>query len=387
MGVTAVHTIASLARAEGGPVYSVTRLCDSLARAGAGVHLVSLASTDVIGETILPRSKQVKVCLAKPAVLAGRRSAYSADFHRAIRESCRERPLVIHDHGAWLPTNISSWWVAKRLGIPLIVSPRGTCEPWALGQSPVKKRLALALYQRRILRDAALLCVTSEQEGENLRSLGLQRPLAVIPNGIDVPASVDRSARVDAPRTMLFLSRIHPKKGLPTLVEAWRRARPPGWRMIVAGPDEGGHRAEVERLVAAACLEASFEFVGPVYGDAKTELYRRASVFVLPTHSENFGLVVLEALAHGVPVITTRAAPWSDLERYRCGWWIDEGVPALEEALAQAGSAGADHLRAMGQRGREMAERKYRWDQIGERTLEAYRWALGHRAAPDFVHA
>jgi glycosyltransferase involved in cell wall biosynthesis len=384
MRLTAVHTIASLARAEGGPVYTVTRLCDSLARAGSRVELVSLHSP---GEAVLPATEAVKVHLANAAIFSGRRAAYGAGFHRAIRESCRQGQPLIHDHGAWLPTNVSSWWVAKRLGIPLVVSPRGTCEPWALGQSRVKKRMALALYQRRILRDAALLCVTSEQEGENLRALGLQRPVAVIPNGIDLPPESAPATPANAPRTMLFLSRIHPKKGLPTLVEAWRRARPAGWRMIIAGPDEGGHRAEVERLVAGADVQASFEFVGPVYGNAKAELYRRASVFVLPTHSENFGVVVLEALAHGVPVVTTRAAPWSDLEHYRCGWWIDEGVPALEQALAQVAKASADDLRAMGERGREMTLRKYGWDQIGERMLEAYRWALGHRAAPDFVHA
>jgi glycosyltransferase involved in cell wall biosynthesis len=267
----------------------------------------------------------------------------------------------------------------------LIISPRGSFEPWALNQSALKKRLAWFAFQKRILQSAALLCVTSEQEGQSLRALGLRAPLAVIPNGIEMPhgqgPSFDKT-----PRTILFLSRVHPKKGLLNLVEAWRRIRPAGWNVVVAGPDERGHRAEVERAVASAGLEREIKFLGPVFGEAKHELYRTASLFVLPTHSENFGVVVVEALSHGVPVITTKAAPWGELETHRCGWWVDVGVAPLEQALKLATSASPDELREMGFRGKALA-RKYDWEAIAAKMVETYEWVLGTRSAPDFVHA
>ena len=120
----------------------------------------------------------------------------------------------------------------------------------------------------------------------------------------------------------MFLSRIHPVKGLMNLVAAWERVRPERWRMVVAGPDEGNYLAEVETAVQRAGLERNFDFVGPVAGAAKEKLYREADLFILPTFSENFGMVVTEALSYGVPVITTKGAPWKGLVDHRCGWWL-----------------------------------------------------------------
>jgi len=386
MRINAVHTIASLARSAGGPTYSVTRLCDGLAGLGASVKLVTQRSRADGGGDILPAASAVEVHVTGDMLFARQQFAYSRSFRRTLTRCCSDALTIIHDHGAWLPTNLAASSVARSLHLPLVVSPRGTLEPWALSQSMFRKRLAWIAFEKRILRSAALLCVTSEQEGRNLHSLGLRVPLAVIPNGIDMPRGQGPSF-LEAPRTILFLSRIHPKKGLLNLVEAWRRLRPAGWTVVIAGPDEQGHRAEVERAVATAGLQEEIRFIGPVFGEAKHGLFRTASLLVLPTRREQSGVVVLEALSHGLPVITTKAAPWAELETHRCGWWVDVGAAPLEQALRLATSTSPNELREMGSRGKALAGGKYDWDGIAAKMLETYEWVLGRRGAPSFVYA
>lgn len=198
-------------------------------------------------------------------------------------------------------------------------------EPWALEHRGWRKRLALGLYQRADLDTAALLFATADQEAENIRSLGFRQPIAIVPNGVEMGllgtcVSTKMKVHESDIRTVLFLSRIHPKKGLLNLIKVGADCVPPNWRLCLAGPDEGGHLAEVLRLVRNSHLE---EVVSTTLGRLKgrrVALFFSSDLFVLPTFSENFGVVVVEALAHGVPVITTRGAPWSGLVSRECGW-------------------------------------------------------------------
>jgi glycosyltransferase involved in cell wall biosynthesis len=182
---------------------------------------------------------------------------------------------------------------------------------------------------------------------------------------------------VDPRRTALFLSRIHPIKGLLELVDAWGQVRPAGWRMVIAGPDEGGRRAVVEARVLAQGLASDFAFVGAVDGAEKTALYQSADLFILPSFSENFGVVIAEALACGVPVITTKGTPWAGLQTHRCGWWIDLGKDALVDALREATLTPAEVRQEMGERGRIYATSTFDWHAIARDMLAVYQWILG----------
>jgi glycosyltransferase involved in cell wall biosynthesis len=182
----------------------------------------------------------------------------------------------------------------------------------------------------------------------------------------------------DGVRRVLFLSRIHPKKGLADLVLAWGQVRQPGWQVVIAGPDEGGYEAVIRGLIKRHGLEADFDFPGVVAGERKERLFAEADIFILPTYSENFGIAVAEALARAVPVITTTGAPWQELETCECGWWVAPGVNGVAVALAQAMRASADTLAEMGARGRSLVEAKYAWARIGKEALRASEWAL-HR--------
>ena len=302
-----VHTVGSLRKSAGGPTRTVTTLCRELARCGAHVELVSQDSAPhPTDDNLLPPADLVTTTLARAYRLPLTGNVWSPTFSSLLLERCRTSHVtVIHDHGVWLPANRTASVAARKLGLPLVVSTRGMLEPWALNHRSVKKWVAWRLYQRESLSVATVLHATAEQEAENLRHLGLRQHIAVIPNGVELQTSPRLPRAVAGPRIALFLSRIHPKKGLMELVEAWRMVRPHGWRLIIAGPDEDGHRTEVERAVQQAGLTSEVEFSGPVDGTAKSDLYRRADLFVLPTFSENFGVVVAEALSR----IASRSSP------------------------------------------------------------------------------
>jgi glycosyltransferase involved in cell wall biosynthesis len=295
---------------------------------------------------------------------------------------------VVHTFGIWVPFSHGVARVARLLDVPSVLAPIGMLEPWALKQSARKKQLAMRLYQRGDLDRASVVHATALAEADNLRALGIKRPIAFIPHGVALPDESETAQAVtpqDGVRTALFLSRIHPKKGLLELVGAWARLRPKGWRVRVVGPDENGHRAEVERAIAKHGLRDSFEFMGQVAPEQKHRVIRESELLVLPTYSENFGLVVPEALGHGIPVLTTKGAPWSELEQTDSGWWIDTGVDALTQALEPILRLDRAELRRMGCNGRRLVSERYSWSSVAARHVELYSWLLGNGPKPSFV--
>lgn len=261
----------------------------------------------------------------------------------------------------------------------------------------MRKRIAMRLYESRNLRRADCLHATAVDEARNLREFGLRNPIGVIGIGLDVSKYVVGSAGDNVEREwpelrgkkrLLFLSRIHPVKGLMNLAEVWGElhGRFPEWHLVIAGPDEKGHRDEVGAAIERVGASGSTTFTGPVYSPLKEELFSASDVFVLPTFSENFGIVVPESLASGVPVITTNATPWGELDGEGCGWCIDVGIDALGEAMVKAMELGDEERSLMGQRGRELVERKYTWSVIGRQMAEVYGWLLGEEGKPGHVY-
>lgn len=275
--------------------------------------------------------------------------------------------------------------------IPRIVSPRGMLEPWAMRYRRWKKSLAWLLYQRRDLASAAALHATSETEANSIRNFKLGREVFVVPNGVTLPQNMPKVREASAPnanqtsspeaRIAVFLSRVHPKKGLPLLVEAWSRVRPEGWKMHVIGPDECGHRGEIESLARRLKLEESWHFFDSVEGNEKWRRLSEAELMILPTYSENFGNVIAESLAVATPVITTTGTPWQGLEQRQCGWWVSPNSDQLEHALRAATSTSKEELQKMGIRGQEWINAEFSWDRIAAQMVEIYKSLLS-KATP-----
>lgn len=293
---------------------------------------------------------------------------------------------VFHTHGLWLGPNIAPAAIARRAGKAFVISPRGMLGAPALQFSRRRKQLVWALLQKRAAASAAMLHATSQEECEEIRAMGLTNPVAVIPNGIDVPP-LSRPA-AGATRTVLSLGRVHPKKGLDRLIRAWSRLGPAGdgWRLRIVGPSEGGCADDLRALATGLAL-TTVDIEGPVFGAAKLDAYRDADLFVLPTLNENFAMTVAEALAAGTPVISTKGAPWAGLEQEGCGWWIDHGEAAMAAALTDAFARPREDLAAMGEKGRAWMQRDFSWDRIGREMLDAYRWIAAGGAPPATVRA
>lgn len=173
-------------------------------------------------------------------------------------------------------------------------------------------------------------------------------------------------------RKLSFVGRVHPIKNLPEIELAFARVRMEGWVLRIVGPDQDGHTAELRALAEKLGISGSVEFVGPKYGEELRREYAEADCFVLPSHSENFGSVVIEALAAGTPVVTTKGTPWKELEEYGCGKWVDVNVDAIEQALREMMTASDDERRKMGERGRRLVQEKYTWPVVASSMLDCY---------------
>jgi glycosyltransferase involved in cell wall biosynthesis len=381
------HVIAGLDPVYGGPSYSVPRLCEALAAAGAEMMLLSVAEKEIDQRDAYHkgyRDRRFAWDYARIPIL--RRLRNSRALSRALRDAVLTAD-VIHNHGLWLMPNIGAGGAAASGPTPFVVSPRGMLAPAALAFSRWKKRAFWALLQGPVIHGAACIHATSEQEYEEIRGFGVANPVAIIPNGIDLPGvAAPPSAGLAVERVVLTLGRIHPKKGLDSLVHAWSRveAKYPGWRLKIVGPPELRYDNELRALAASLRL-TRISIEGPIYGEAKTAAYRDADVFVLPTLNENFGLTVAEALAAATPVISTIGAPWGGLEREGCGWWIDHGVEPLTAAMAQAMAMPREALKAMGGKGREWMARDFAWDRVAHDMLGVYLWLARGAEPPPMV--
>jgi glycosyltransferase involved in cell wall biosynthesis len=383
-----VMTVTSLSERYGGPSRTVSGLADALTRQGVGVDIIFGYHPQIDGDIVRPSCEEVNLYPTQ-VWQKGRKLRLFLDFKSTLVDRVRAGAGLIHDNGLWLHCNWVAWRVASMLHVPYVLSPRGMVEQWALDYKRMLKKTALMLYQQRILESTALFVATSILEYESIRRLGLRQPVAILPNGVDIEATgclteAEGGKLADRTRVVLFLSRIHLKKGIENLLQAWALLDRRGWLLRIAGPDEDGYLSKVQQMARQLGIADHVQWIGAVADKEKTRVYRDADVFVLPSYSENFGVVVAEALAHGLPVITTKGTPWKDLEAVGCGWWIDIGVAPLVAALREAMSLSDAQRRSMGQRGREYV-RSLSWNSIAWQAVEVYRWLLGRGGQPACV--
>jgi len=393
-----LHVISSISREGGGPSRSVQGLVWGVNAAGVEAWLMTLNHGD------------------EPWVEGVTHFINGEPFEDVV---LRIKPDIVHLHGIWSFELHRCAVICRRWGISYIIAPRGMLEPWSLKQKWLKKRIARWLYQDRDLKCAAALHATAESEAEQFRKLGFKNPIIISPNGVNVPKNFSRVEHVERveKRRVLFVSRMHPKKGVMELVEAWGKLvkvnGEEGWVCelvyTVNGDFEREYEAKVKERILSLGLSyqdvdgtihsspspllpssplpltftsspPNFIFTGALNDDEKWKAYYRADLFVLPTYSENFGIVVAEALWAGVPVITTKGTPWSELETGKCGRWIEIGVDPLAEALKEMMATSDDARKQMGDRGRKLVEEKYTWDAVVKAMVNGYEEVLNGRS-------
>jgi poly(glycerol-phosphate) alpha-glucosyltransferase len=306
------------------------------------------------------------------------------------------RGLIIHSHGLWMHPGVIARKLAKASGSPLVVSPHGMLEPWALENSRWKKRFAALVFENRNLCSADCLHALCEAEARNMRNYGLRNPIAIVPNGVDLeefsslpPYEAIETERplLKGKKRMLFLSRIHPKKGLPHLLRAWQRVVPEfkDWMLLIAGNDQLGHEQEMRSLAIELGLGNIVVFMGPLYGEAKKKAMAGSDAFVLPSFSEGFSMAVLEAAACGLPVLLTPQCNFPQLGAAGGAVEVQPEVTSCEKGLRQLLSLSDEQRKAMGACGWEMIRKAYTWPAIAEQMTAVYAWLLRRGPMPDCV--
>lgn len=384
-----MHVMASLSRSGAGVYEAVLGASRAFVRSGTG-RITVVGAIDTAAHW--PQDRQTwQEAGADVVVVPRSRLSFGSIFRRVVEQERFDSVDVVHGHGLWCGATLAAACIASKLERPLVISPHGMLEPWARRHHRHRKRIAWMLAERAVLSRADLLQTMSAAEALGVRAAGLFQPVVVHPVGIDIPVTLplpqmpERKTPGGPSRTCLFLSRLHPIKGLSLLLRAWARVRPDGWQLTVAGPDQHGHRAEMVGLANRLAIDESVAFIGPVHGLAKWKLLADTDLFVLPSHSENFGVVIAEALAVGTPVITTTGTPWAMLPASGAGWWVPPDVDALTAAVREATSLPPADLREMGDRGRQLARSHFDWSTIAETVRDAYRWLVQGGPAPSAI--
>lgn len=313
------------------------------------------------------------------------------DFRRAVRQA-----EVVHIHGLWQIQTRAGGREALRHGVPYMVAAHGMAEPWALKQKAVKKAVYLRLVERAILRNASCLHALTRPEREHLRRIAPRTPIAWVPNGVALEPLRNLPARREVERhlpqiagkfTLLFLSRLHVKKGLDMLADALKSAwaGADDWHLLVAGAEDGAGADFADRMNSLG-LADRFTMVGHVGGESARRMWAAADAFVLPSRSEGFSMSVLEALAASVPAVITTACHFPELAQHEGGIVCEPVTASITQALVRLKTEmSADDRAAMAARGRDLVERDYTWNSQAGRLLEVYDWIRGGGSKPGFV--
>lgn len=368
-----VQIIQGVHNASAGPTYSVARLATELHLRGSDCQVSTMGAP--------PQDWQWPVCLIRHDGQLTRLTGASLAQWLQLR-SASSTPCILHGHGVWRGANLFPLWLPRLHPSKVVISPRGMLSEWSMQHKRWRKQPFWLTLQRPALNRAHAFHATAEIEFEDIRRLGFRQPVAIIPNGVDMPVVKD----VVKSRRLVFMSRIDPKKGLEMLISIWARLAPEfnDWELVIAGPLGDSYATGIQQRGADSGAPR-LHFAGRVAGETKRRLLAGAGVFVLPTYSENFGLAIAEALAHGTAVVTTTGTPWRGLDARNVGWCVEPLEAPIEEALRQAMTKPLAELVAMGLQGRQWMADGYSWVSVGEQMSATYQWLLDGGVRPDFV--
>ena len=314
------------------------------------------------------------------------------------RELTSLTPDLVHTHGIWTYLSIATVRWSKSNGQvtprPYVVSTHGMLDPWALHNSRWKKVMAAFVFERRHLQNAACIHAFNQAEAAAIRKFGLKNPICVIPNGVEIHASnaADRmppwaADMVGDRKVLLYLGRLHPKKGLSILLRGWKEVfkREKDWLLVIAGWDQGGHRGELQQLARELKITDSVHFAGSLFGEERDSAYENANAFVLPSLSEGQPLVVLEAWSHSRPVLMTPECNLPEGFEKRAAISMNATVEGAVEGLGKLFTLDESALQEIGRRGCDLVAANFSWSQIASHMFAVYNWLLGRAAIPDCV--
>ena len=384
----ALHIIPGLTNASG-PTHALIQLVKSLEASGVDVSLAYLGNR--LPNQIEPDLKRGEV-FACDAVWF-RHWGYSPELRSLLERRITEFDLL-HIHSLWLYPSLIASKLARTHGIPYIIRPAGSLEPAALNHRNLSKRIYFALWERDVINHAEQIHAVSQQEQRNIESLNFAPDCFTIPNGIppenftDLPSiSVAKNKLDIAPErpVITYVGRLHPIKGLEIMIPVVRSLKKdfPKLLFLVCGPQGHSYAQELASKFERNGILDSTRFLGEVDQEKKILAYRAADVAVLPSKTENFGIVAAEALAAETPVIASEHTPWSALKDIEAGDWIPLD-PVVWARTIKAYLQSPEWRKSSGIRGRDFVMREFAWPEIGKRMKRAYLDILTARSTPRF---
>jgi glycosyltransferase involved in cell wall biosynthesis len=356
----------------GGLVEAVYKLSRETAARGASVRVLT---TDADG----PRESISRAALDAIAqdggfeVLCCRRVAGNSVSPAMVRAMTAEMKWadLVHLHPAYSFPTIPAMLAARILDRPMVWSPHGALQRWARTRRPLLKA-AWEQVCRAVAPRQLAIHATSSAEANDSRARFPDATIFVIPNGVDIPESVEHVAH-GATLRVGYLGRLNEIKGIENLLAAMalvKQRSAPQVTLAIAGAGETAYEASLKRRIDELGIGGIVTMLGAVRGEDKARFFANQDVIVLPSYIENFGIVVAEALAHGVPVIASKGAPWAELEVNGSGLWVDNDAAKLAESITKIASM---QLVEMGNRGRRWMAERYAWPRVGADFLDVYR--------------
>jgi glycosyltransferase involved in cell wall biosynthesis len=365
-----------MAHIYGGPIESVYKLCHYLVLNGCEVRVLTTDANGVDKVLDVDKGREIEID----------KSLYVRYCRRIMRHSVsptltRLLPFyvhwadVVHLTAVYSFPTIPTLMTCMALGKPVVWSPRGALQRWERSsRGRVKKvweRICRAVAPRRLV-----LHVTSEEEAQESHERLPGVETVIIPNGIEIPEKVTLVCGKGMLR-LLYLGRLHPKKGIENQLEACKiliggSGMP--WSLTIAGAGDPNYTRTIRTKIQDLGLSERVKMVGEVIGAAKQRLFENADITVMPSYTENFGMVVAEALAHGVPVIVSKGTPWRRVEEMGCGVWVENDPESLAKAIERMSGM---PLGEMGQRGREWMEKEFSWNDRARDMMKLYETLQG----------
>jgi poly(glycerol-phosphate) alpha-glucosyltransferase len=313
---------------------------------------------------------------------------------RLIQLLKNSNPDLVHLHVLWLYPSVA----ALKSRLPYMTTVHGMLDSWALKNSRLKKKMVALLYEKAALNKASCLQAFTKQEYNDIRNFGLRNPVCLIPNGVDIPLGIDKIKKKSPvwnnfigqeKKVLLYLGRIHHKKGLTNLIRAWKktlaRNNTSDWVLAIAGWSQGGYLNELKHLSKDLDLGKSIFFLGPQFNENKELCFAHADAFILPSFSEGLPMAVLEAWSYGLPVLITRQCNLPEGFEYNAAIQIDASVDGIAKGLCQLFSLSEADLHLMGGNGKHLVSEKFSWSKVADELHKVYQWILGGGSIPENI--
>ena len=373
----ALQTIAGFGSHSGGTSTCTYDLLTAMHRVGCEVDLMTVQTDDLMGH----RESWIKTLTNDVISPYG----YSRNMSRFL---CRSDYDLYHTNGMWMHCNHITCAIARQKGKPYIITPHGMLYPQAMARSAWKKQLLLKFGGvDKDLRLAACIHCTCVEEMKHYRELGYKNPVAVIPNPVPVPSFVNELKCDRSVKRIGFLGRLHPRKNVETLVEAWFALgeKVKDAQLVIMGSGEPRYEQMLKERVDSQGMK-NVEFVGFVTGREKFERLTSLTALCVPSDFENFGMIVTEALSVGTPVIASLGTPWEELNACHCGYWVDNDVNTLADTIAHVMDLPAEEVYMMGENGKRLVKDKYQDSQVAKMMKLLYGWIINGGEKPGFVY-